>query len=105
MFRSYDQNQPFLLPPSLHDFVDEGHPAHLINDLVEELDLTALEVYYGNLGQPAYHPRLMLKVMDPLKARCRHVALSHDGVRGRHAPLHNARYGWVGALALDGMQV
>ena len=63
MFRSYEQDQPFLLPPSLHDFVDEGHPAHLINDLVEELDLTALESYYGNLGQPAYHPRLMLKVI------------------------------------------
>jgi transposase len=63
MFRSYDQSQPFMLPPSLHDFVHESHPAHLINDLVEELDLTALEVYYGNLGQPAYHPRLMLKVI------------------------------------------
>ena len=25
MFRTYDQNQPFLLPPSLHDFVDESH--------------------------------------------------------------------------------
>jgi len=63
MFRSYDQNQSFLLPPSLHDFVDEGHPAHLVNDLVEQLDLTALEAHYGNLGQPAYHPRLMLKVI------------------------------------------
>ena len=37
MFRTYDQNQPFLLPPSLHDFVGGGHPAHLVNDLVEEL--------------------------------------------------------------------
>ncbi len=63
MFRSYDQSQPFLLPPSLHDFVDEGHPAHLVNDLVEQLDLTALEAHYGNMGQPAYHPRLMLKVV------------------------------------------
>ena len=63
MFRSYDQNQPFLLPPSLHDFVDERHPAHLVNDLVDQLDLSALEERYGNLGQPAYHPRLMLKVI------------------------------------------
>ena len=63
MFRTYDQNQPFLLPASLYDFVDEGHRAHLVNDLVEQLDLTALEGYYGNLGQPAYHPRLMLKVI------------------------------------------
>lgn len=63
MFRPYEQSQPFLLPPSLHDFVDESHPAHLINDLVDQLDLSALEARYGNLGQPAYHPRLMLKVI------------------------------------------
>jgi transposase len=43
--------------------VDQGHPAHLINDLVDQLDLSALEARYGNLGQPAYHPRLMLKVI------------------------------------------
>lgn len=63
MFRAYDQSQPFLLPPSLRDFVDEAHPAHLINDLVNLLDLRALEARYGRLGQPAYHPRLMLKVI------------------------------------------
>lgn len=63
MFRSYHQRQPFLLPPNLYDFVDGGHPAHLINDLVEQLDLRALEARYGTLGQPAYHPRLMLKVI------------------------------------------
>ena len=71
MYRFYNQSQSFLLPPSLHDFVDQGHPAHLINDLVDQLDpsagsgqaLSALEARYGNLGQPAYHPRLRLKVI------------------------------------------
>lgn len=63
MFRTYEQSQAYLLPPSLRDFVDEGHPAHLINDLVDLLDLRVLEAHYGNLGQPAYHPRLMLKVI------------------------------------------
>lgn len=63
MFRPYRQSQAFLLPPSLHDFVDEDHPAHVVNDLVDQLDLSALEARYGNLGQPAYHPRLMVKVI------------------------------------------
>lgn len=63
MYRSDRQSQPFLLPPSLYDFVAENHPAHLINDLVDQLNLTALEARYGTLGQPAYHPRLMLKVI------------------------------------------
>ncbi len=63
MYRPYDQSQPFLLPPSLQDFVEAGHPAHVINDLVDQMDLSALEARYGNMGQPAYHPRLMLKVI------------------------------------------
>ncbi len=63
MYRSYDQSQSFLLPPHLRDFVSENHPAHLINDLVDHLDLSKLEARYGKLGQPAYHPRMMLKVI------------------------------------------
>lgn len=63
MFRPYSQDQMFLLPPSLKDFVDEGHPAHVINDLVDKLDLTILEKRYGVMGQPAHVPRLMLKVI------------------------------------------
>jgi transposase len=63
MYRPYDQGQSFLLPPSLRDFVSEDHPAHVINDLVDQLDLSVLEAHYGNMGQPAYHPRLMIKVI------------------------------------------
>ena len=63
MYREYDQSQSFLLPPHLRDFVSEDHPAHVINDLVDQLDLRVLEARYGNMGQPAYHPRLMVKVL------------------------------------------
>ncbi len=63
VFRLYDQSQLFLLPPSLADFLDESHPAHVVNDLVEKLDLSALVSRYGDMGQPAYHPRMMLKVI------------------------------------------
>jgi len=52
-----------LLPPSLADFLDESHPAHIINDMVERLNLDILLARYGDMGQPAYHPRLMLKVI------------------------------------------
>ena len=63
MFRPYAQEQLYLLPPSLQDFIDENHPVHMINDLVEKLDLTVLYKRYGVMGQPAYEPRLMLKVI------------------------------------------
>lgn len=63
MFRPYSQDQMLLLPPSLADFLDESHPAHVINDLAERLELTVLLSRYGDMGQPAYHPKLMLKVI------------------------------------------
>lgn len=63
MFRPDEQKQAFLLPPSLSDFLDADHPAHVINDIVDRLDLSLLEKRYGALGQPAYHPRLMLKII------------------------------------------
>ena len=63
MFRAYEQDQGFLLPPSLSDFIHEDHPAHMINDLVDRLDLTVLENRYGAMGQPAYQPRMMVKVI------------------------------------------
>ncbi|HAM34973.1 MAG TPA: hypothetical protein DEB40_12095 [Elusimicrobia bacterium] len=40
MFRPCQQNQEFLLPPSLIDFIAKNHPARMINDLVDRLDRT-----------------------------------------------------------------
>jgi transposase len=63
MFRAYNQTQSFLLPPNLEDFIKPMHPARLINDLVEKLDLSALMRRYGVMGQPAYAVKMMLKVI------------------------------------------
>jgi len=63
MFRAYSQTQTFLLPPSLYEFIKPMHPAHLINDLVEKLDLSALMRRYGVMGQPAYAVKMMIKVI------------------------------------------
>lgn len=63
MFKEYNQNQTFLLPPSLDDFIPESHPAHLINDLVEQLDLGAFQARYTVQGQPAYHPKMIIKII------------------------------------------
>jgi transposase len=63
MFRPYEQKQIFLYPLSLEKLVEAGHPAQMINDLIESLDLSVLEKHYGPMGQPAYHPSLMLKVI------------------------------------------
>jgi transposase len=63
MFRPYNQTEPFLFPPVLEELISAEHPAHMINDLVEKLDLSVLMNRYGDMGQPAYVPKLMLKII------------------------------------------
>lgn len=62
MYRPYIQSQLYLLPPSLQEVLGDDHPVYLINELVDQLDLRVLEKRYGPMGQPAYHPGMMLKV-------------------------------------------
>lgn len=65
-YRAWDVDQVWLLPPSVHDFVAPGHPAHLVRELVRtELDLTAiLAPYEAELrGMPPYHPAMMTALL------------------------------------------
>jgi transposase len=65
-FRAWDVDQVWLLPPSVHDFVPPGHPAHLMRELVrEELDLAAILAPYEReeRGQPPYHPAMMVALL------------------------------------------
>jgi len=60
----YDQDQLLLIPPSIREWVEPGDLAHLIDDVVECLDLGAIEaVYEAELrGAPPYHPAMMTKL-------------------------------------------
>ncbi|MDP7612189.1 MAG: IS1182 family transposase [Nitrospinaceae bacterium] len=62
-FRPYDQNQDFFVTVSKNTFLEEKHPACIIDLVVERLDLTELYEQYFDEGNPAYHPKMMLKVL------------------------------------------
>ena len=64
-YRAYQPEQSLLLPPDLRDWVPAEHLVWFVSDLVDELDLTAIEAYYEGetRGQPPYHPRLMVKLL------------------------------------------
>jgi transposase len=64
-YRAYLPEQDLLLPPSLRDWLPESHLAHFVSDVVDQLDLSAIEsVYEGEeRGQPPYHPRMMTKIL------------------------------------------
>src|SRR4028118_930921 len=56
-FRSWDVDQSWPLPPSVHEFVPPGHLAHFVRDTVREaLDLSAiLGTYAGRRVSPPPH--------------------------------------------------
>ncbi len=63
-FRPFDRDQMLLMPPSVHDWVSEDHLARFIADVVETLDLRAIEeTYTEERGYPPYHPRMMVGVL------------------------------------------
>jgi transposase len=76
-FRNCDLNQAYLLPPSLQDWLPEGHLARFVADLVETLDLSAIDAKYqegDGRGLAAYDPRMMVRLL--IYGYCRGVASS-----------------------------
>src|SRR5438445_2008343 len=63
-FRPYDPDQMLLMPPALGDWVPEDHLARFVRDVVDALDLSAIEdVYTEERGYPPYDPRMMVTVL------------------------------------------
>ena len=64
-YRAYLPEQKLLLPPSLQDWLPESHLVYFVSDVVDQLDLSAIESVYEKewRGQPPYHPRLMVKLL------------------------------------------
>jgi len=65
-FRAYQPEQALLLPPSLEDWLPEGHLARFLSEVMGELDLRPIYQSYeekDGRGQAAYEPLMMLKVL------------------------------------------
>jgi hypothetical protein len=62
-FRPIDRDTDFLLPPSVQEWLPEGHLARYVVDVVEGLDLSGLERAYAGRGSDAYHPAMLLSLL------------------------------------------
>jgi hypothetical protein len=51
-FIAIDRNRSIELPASLEGWLREDHLARFIVDIVEQLDLSAIEQAYGGRGSP-----------------------------------------------------
>ena len=83
-YRPYVPEQSLLLAPNLRDWLPENHLAYFIGEVVDELDLSAIEAHYEReeRGYPPYHPRMMTKVL--LYGYCVGVFSSRKLAQGLH---------------------
>jgi transposase len=63
VFKDYNFNQNLLLPPRLEELIAPNHSVRVVNQVVDNLNLDPILAKYEGGGCPAYHPRLMLKVL------------------------------------------
>mgnify|MGYP001343176659 CR=1 FL=1 len=63
VFKDYNFNQNLLLPPSLEELICSNHPVRVVNQVIDNLNLDPVFKKYDGGGCPAYHPRLMLKIL------------------------------------------
>ena len=65
-YRSWTQDQLYLLPPSMRDWLPEGHLAWFVLDVVKALDIGEIEGAIqskDSRGQRPYHPRMMVALL------------------------------------------
>jgi transposase len=65
IFKDCNRDQMYLMPPSLNEWLPEGHLAYFIIDVVERFDLSEIYGSYGGdgRGQPPYDPSMMTALL------------------------------------------
>ncbi len=85
-FLPYDQDQLYLLPPSINEWVPEGSLPRFVDEVVETLDMNGrLQGFYDGYradgwGRAAYHPKMMVKVL--IYSYCHGIMSSRRIARG-----------------------
>ena len=63
LYKSYTQNDDFLFPPCIGDFIPENHPIRTVNAILDNFDISEIESTYKGGGTTSYNPLMLLKVV------------------------------------------
>jgi len=61
--RDYNNKDRLLFPAAIGDYIPHEHLAWFIDDVVEQLNLDCLYTKIPSVGNPSYHPKMMLKIL------------------------------------------
>lgn len=57
------KNQNWLIPQSIIDMIPQDHICFFVEEFVDSLDFTNFDMIYDGAGHPAYHPRIIMKII------------------------------------------
>lgn len=62
-FKTCNQNQAFLIPPSFDDLIPQNHLVRTVNQTIDQLSIDPLLKSYKGGGASVFHPKMMIKVL------------------------------------------
>ena len=57
------KGQDWLLPTSIKQMISDKHICFFVEEFVDSLDFTNFDMIYEGAGHPAYHPRIIMKII------------------------------------------
>jgi transposase len=62
-YKPYEQNQPYLIPPSADELIPQDHLVRLVNEVIDQMGIEPLlRKYQAGGGASRYHPVMMTKL-------------------------------------------
>jgi transposase len=97
VFKTYDQQQAMLLPPSLDELIAQNHPVRIVNKVLDQINIEPLIAKYKAGGTSSFHPRMLLKVL--VFAYINNIYISR---KIEEALQQNIYFMWLSALEHSG---
>ena len=63
VFKPYEQDQMWLLPPSLGELIPPNHIVRLVSSAIDGMDMSKILNAYQGGGASNYHPKMLLKAL------------------------------------------
>ena len=60
--KPYNNKEQLLFPASIGDYIPKDHLSHVVDETVEMIDLESYYQKISSVGNPSYHPALMIKI-------------------------------------------
>jgi transposase len=82
-----------MLPPSLEELIDKNHPVHVVNQVIDKINIDPLLKKFKGGGTSSYHPRMLLKVLVYA-----YVNNTYSSLRIEAALKENIHFMWLAGM-------